>query len=215
MNSHIMSGGAGAAILVIGIGIGSILLAGCGGLPQANSEPKYTTQYEPGETEFRGVPVAKHSDAPRRHLFIYHFEAPPEVIFEDLVRLNGIAPVRWDDNGTGIEGAGKGTIRWVSVAGKEVREELMEFDPPHLFFYQIDPEQSTFKFRLTNHIAVVTVESDGGQGAIASWRIHYDYVARLLSPMKKPIFNREIPKGLDKLVEKHGGTRLEPPPSDA
>ena len=53
----------------------------------------------------------------RRHLFIYHYDVAPEVIFDDLIRLKGMEGVRWDDNGTGIEGPGKGTIRWVSLAG--------------------------------------------------------------------------------------------------
>jgi hypothetical protein len=175
-----------------------------------NSEPKYTTQYSGSEVIFRGAPISKYSEAPRRHLFIYHFEAPPPVIFDDLVLLKGFAPIRWDDNGTGIEGPGKGTIRWAAVAGKEVREELVEYDPPHMHFDQIDPARSTFKFLLKNHIAAVTVESDGGAGSIVTWRIYYDNVARPLSAMKKPIFNTAIPKGLDGLVEIHGGTRLEP-----
>ena len=104
----------------------------------------------------------------------------------------------------------KGTIRWVANMGKEIREELMEYDPPYMHFYQIDPEKSTFKFRLKNHIAVVTVESDGEEGSILSWRIYYDYIARPLTALKKPIFNTAIPKGLDGLVKIHGGTRLEP-----
>ena len=190
--------------------LGAALLTACGGLPRVDSEPRYTTQYDSNEAVFRGVPTSKYSEAPRRHFFIYHFEAPPEVIFEDVARLKGFAPVRWDDNGTGIEGPGKGTIRWVAVAGKEVREELVEYDPPYMHFYQIDPARSTFKFRLKNHIAVVTVESDGESGSIVIWRIHYDYVAKPLTAMKKPIFNTAIPQGLDGLVEIHGGTRLEP-----
>ena len=139
-----------------------------------------------------------------------HYDVAPEVIFEDVVRLKDFAPVRWDDNGTGIEGPGKGTIRWVSAAGKEVREELMEYDPPHMHFYQIDPKKSTFKFRMKNHIAAVTVESDGKAGSIVTWRIYYDYIARPLSAMKKPIFNQVISGGLNGLVKIHGGTRLEP-----
>ena len=186
------------------------LLTGCSSLPEVNSEPRYSTQYGEGDVEFRGIPVSRYSDAKRRHFFVYHLDAPPDVIFEDVARLEGFAPVRWDDNGTGIEGPGKGTIRWVSVAGKEVREELVEYDPPHLLFYQIDPAQSTFKFRLKNHIAAVTVESDGEQGSIVTWRIYYDYVKRLLTVFKKPIFNKAIPDGLNGLVETHGGTRLQP-----
>ena len=189
---------------------GVAILAGCSSLPAVNSEPKYTTKYTAGDAEFRGAPVSKYSDAERRHLFIYHFDAPPEVIFEDVARLEGFAPVRWDDNGTRTEGPGKGTIRWVSVAGGEVREELVEYDPPHMLFYQIDPAQSTFKFHLKNHIAAVTVESDGEGGAIVTWRIYYDYTSSPLSPLKKPIFNKAIPDGLDGLVGIHGGTRLEP-----
>ena len=189
---------------------GLALLAGCSSLPEANSEPKYTTQYRSTDTEFRGVPVSKYTEAERKHLFIYHFEAEPAVIFDDLVRLKGFAEVRWDDNGTGIEGPGQGTIRWVEAAGKEVREELVEYDPPYMHFYQIDPEQSTFKFRLQNHVAAVTIESDGEDGSIVTWRIYYDYVWRPLTVLKKPIFNSAIPGGLDKLVEIHGGTRLEP-----
>ena len=184
-------------------------MTACGGLPRVNSEPKYTTQYGASETVFRGASISKYSDAPRRHLFIYYFEAPSDVIFEDVARLKGFAPVRWDDNGTGIEGPGVGTIRWVEVAGKEVREEFVEYDPPHMHFYQIDPAQSTFKFRLKNHIAAVTVESDGEEGSIVTWRIYYDYVARPLTVMKKPIFNTAIPQGLDGLTKIHGGTRLE------
>jgi hypothetical protein len=187
-----------------------VLLTACGGLPRVDSEPRYTTQYSSGEAVFRGVPISKYSDAPRRHFFIYHFDAPPKEIFEDVAGLTGFAPVRWDDNGTGIEGPGRGTIRWVAVAGKEVREELVEYDSPRMLFYQIDPARSTFKFRLKNHIAVVTVESDGESGSIVIWRIHYDYVAKPLTAMKKPIFNTAIPQGLDGLVEIHGGTRLEP-----
>jgi len=189
---------------------GLVILAGCGGLPKVNSEPIFTTKYKTDDTSFRGAPVSKYSDAERRHLFIYHFEASPEVIFDDVVRLKGFAEIRWDDNGTGIEGPGKGTIRWVANMGKEIREELMEYDPPYMHFYQIDPEKSTFKFRLKNHIAVVTVESDGEEGSILSWRIYYDYIARPLTALKKPIFNTAIPKGLDGLVKIHGGTRLEP-----
>ncbi len=79
-----------------------------------------------------------------------------------------------------------------------------------MLFYQIDPAQSTFKFHLKNHIAAVTVESDGEGGAIVTWRIYYDYTSSPLSPLKKPIFNTAIPKGLDGLVEIHGGTRLKP-----
>ena len=86
----------------------------------------------------------------------------------------------------------------------------MEYDPPYMHFYQIDPAKSTFKFRLKNHIAVVTVESDGEGGSIVTWRIYYDYTFQLLSPLKKPIFNTAIPKGLDGLVKIHGGTRLRP-----
>ena len=186
------------------------VLAGCNGSPRLNSEPKYTSKYGVNDTEFRGVPVSRYSEAKRRHFFIYHFDAPPEVIFEDVVRLRDFAPVRWDDNGTGIEGPGKGTIRWVSVAGKEVREELVEYEPALFHFYQIDPKQSTFKFRLKNHIAAVTVESDGEGGSIVTWRIYYDYIARPLSVMKKPIFNTAIPSGLNGLVKIHGGTRLKP-----
>jgi len=186
------------------------LLTGCSTLPEVNSEPRYTTQYAEGDAEFRGVSVSKYSDAKRRHLFIYHFDAPPKVIFEDVARLKGFAPVRWDDNGTGTEGPGKGTIRWVSVAGGEVREELVEYDPPYTFFYQIDPARSTFKFHLKNHVAAVTVESDSEGGAIVIWRIYYNYTSSPLSPLKKPIFNKAIPDGLDGLVEIHGGTRLEP-----
>jgi hypothetical protein len=190
--------------------LAATLLTACGGLPPVNSEPRYTTQYSSNEAVFRGVPISKYSEAPRRHFFIYHFDAPPKVIFEDVARLTGFAPVRWDDNGTGVEGPGKGTIRWVGVAGKEVREELVEYDPPQVLFYQIDPARSTFKFRLKNHIAVVTVESDGESGSIVTWRIHYDYVAKPLTALKKPIFNTAIPQGLNGLVEIHGGTRLEP-----
>jgi hypothetical protein len=189
---------------------GAVLLTACAGLPQVNSSPEYTTQYSDSETIFRGIPISRYSEAPRRHLFIYHFDAPPEIIFDDVVRLKGFAPVRWDDNGTGIDGPGKETIRWVAVAGKEVREELVEYHPPGLHFYQIDPTRSTFKFRLKNHIAAVTVEPDGQAGSIVTWRIYYDYVARPLSAMKKPIFNTVIPQGLDGLVEIHGGTRLDP-----
>ena len=185
------------------------LLAACSSYPEVNSEPQYTTQFSPDDVELREASVSQYSDAKRRHLFIYHFEAPPDVIFDDVARLEGFAPVRWDDNGTGIEGPGKGTIRWVAVAGKEVREEIMEYDPPHMLFYQIDPSKSTFKFRLTNHIAAVTVESDGEEGSIVTWRIYYDYVARPLTVFKKPIFNKAIPDGLNGLVEKHGGTRLQ------
>ena len=83
-------------------------------------------------------------------------------------------------------------------------------DPPYMHFYQIDPTRSTFKFRLKNHIAAVTVESDNAGGSIVIWRIYYDYVARPLTAMKKPLFNTAIPAGLDGLVEIHGGTRLEP-----
>ena len=86
----------------------------------------------------------------------------------------------------------------------------MEYDPPYMHFYRIDPAKSTFKFRLKNHVAVVTVEPGGEDGSIVTWRIHYDYTVRLLSPLKKPIFNTVIPKGLDSLVKTHGGTRLEP-----
>jgi hypothetical protein len=168
------------------------------------------TQYGASDTEFRGASITKHSDAPMRHLFIYHFDAAPAVIFDDLVRLKGFAPVRWDGNGTGIEGPGLGTIRWVAVAGKEVREELVEYDPPYLHFYQIDPNRSTFKFRLKNHIAAVTVESDGAEGSIVIWRIYYDHVASPLTLMKKPIFNTAIPQGLDDVAETHGGIRLAP-----
>ena len=189
---------------------GLAVLFGCSGYPDVNSTPKYTTKYSEEDTSFRGIPVSKYSDAKRRHFFIYHYNASPEVIFDDVVRLKGFAKVRWDDNGTGIEGPGKGTIRWVAMPTGEIREELMEYDPPYMHFYQIDPQKSTFKFRLKNHIAVVTVESDGEKGSIVTWRIHYDYVARLLSPTKKPIFNTAIPKGLDELVKVHGGTRLEP-----
>ena len=188
---------------------GVAMLASCSSFPDVNSEPKYTTEYSADDVEFRGAPISKYSDARRRHMFIYHFEVQPEVIFEDVVRLTGFAPVRWDDNGTGIEGPGKGTIRWVEAAGKEVREELVEYDPPHMLFYQIDPAQSTFKFRLKNHIAAVTVESDGDGGSIVTWRIYYDNVLRPLSPLKKKIFNAAIPGGLDGLVEIHGGTRLD------
>ena len=193
------------------IAIGALaLLTACSGPPQVNSEPHYTTRYRASDAVFRGASISKYSDAPRRHLFIYHFDASPDVIFDDVVRLRGFAPVRWDDNDTGIEGPGKGTIRWVSVAGKEVREELVEYDPPYVHFYQIDPNRSTFKFRLRNHIAAVTVESDGAEGSIVIWRIHYDHVARPLTLMKKPIFNTAIPQGLDSLAEIHGGTRLAP-----
>ena len=189
---------------------GLVILSGCSGLPKVNSVPMYTTKYNTSDTSFRGVPVSEYSEAERRHLFIYHYKASPEVIFDDVVRLKGFAQVRWDDNGTGIEGPGKGTIRWVSMPTGEIREEIMEFDPPYMHFYQIDPNKSTFKFRLKNHIAVVTVESDGDLGSIVIWRIYYDYVFRLLSPLKKPIFNTAIPKGLDELLKIHGGTRLEP-----
>ena len=102
------------------IGVGGIL-SGCSGLPQVNSEPKFKTQYNTSETTFQGVPISKYSNAERRHLFIYHYDVAPEVIFEDLVGLKGMEGVRWDDNGTGIEGPGKGTIRWVSLAGVEIR----------------------------------------------------------------------------------------------
>jgi hypothetical protein len=139
----------------------ALAVMACSSTPKVNSEPQYTTHYGLDDAEFRGVPVSKYSDAKRRHLFIYHFDAPPEIIFDDVVRLKGFAPVRWDDNGTGIDGPGKETIRWVAVAGKEVREELVEYHPPGLHFYQIDPTRSTFKFRLKNHIAAVTVEPDG------------------------------------------------------
>jgi len=187
-----------------------VSLTGCSGLPRVNSEPKFTTTFSDSDEEFQGVSVRKYSAAKRRHLFIYHYEAAPEVIFQDLVRLKGFAPVRWDDNGTGIEGPGKGTIRWVSAAGREVREEIMEYDAPYMYFYQIDPAKSTFKFRLKNHIAAVTVESDGEGGSIVIWRIYYDYTFRLLSLLKKPLFNTVISKGLDGLVDIHGGTRLRP-----
>jgi hypothetical protein len=190
--------------------LGIALLTSCNTLPEVNSKPQYTTRYGEGDVEFRGAKVSKYSDAERRHLFIYHFDAPPEVIFEDVARLEGFAPVRWDDNGTGTEGPGKATIRWVSVGGGEVREELVEYDPPHMLFYRIDPALSTFKFHLKNHIAAVTVESDDEGGAIATWRIYYDYTSSPLSPLKKPIFNKAIPDGLDGLVELHGGSRLEP-----
>ena len=188
---------------------GVVLLAGCNGLPPVNSEPKYTTDYNANDTAFRGVPISKYSSAERRHMFIYHFDVAPAVIFDDVVRLKG-EKVRWDDNGTGIQGPGKGTIRWVSLLGGEVREELMEYDPPYMHFYQIDPEKSTFKFHLKNHIAAVTVESDGGKGSIVTWRIYYDYTSSPLSRLKKPIFNVGIPKILDGLIDIHGGTRLEP-----
>ena len=56
----------------------------------------------------------------------------------------------------------------------------------------------------------ITIESDGEDGSIVTWRIYYDYVWRPLTVLKKPIFNSAIPGGLDKLVEIHGGTRLEP-----
>jgi len=189
---------------------GTVLLAACSSTPKVNSEPQYTTHYGLEDVEFRGVPVSRYTDAKRRHLFIYHFDVPPEVIFDDVARLRDFAPVRWDDNGTGIEGPGKGTIRWVEAANREVLEEIMEYDPPHMLFYQIDPKESTFKFRLKNHIAAVTVEPDGAEGSIVTWRIYYDYVARPLTVLKKPIFNKAIPDGLDGLVELHGGTRLEP-----
>jgi hypothetical protein len=169
-------------------------------MPQVNSEPKFKTQYNASETTFQGVPISKYSNAERRHLFIYHYNVAPEVIFEDLVRLKGMEGVRWDDNGTGIEGPGKGTIRWVSLAGGEIREEIMEYDPP----------KSTFKFKLKNHIAAVTVESDGAAGSLVTWRIYYDYTMNPLTLLKKPIFNTAIPQVLDGLVKTHGGTRLQP-----
>jgi hypothetical protein len=193
-------------LLLVSVGLA---LAACSSTPKVNSEPQYTTQYELDAVEFRGVPISKYTGAKRRHLFIYHFDVPPGVIFDDAARLTDFAPVRWDDRGTGIEVPGKGTIRWVEVAKREVREEIMEYDPPHMLFYQIDPEQSTFKFRLKNHIAAVTVEPDGAEGSIVTWRIYYDYVARPLTVLKKPIFNKAIPDGLDGLVKIHGGTRLE------
>ena len=53
------------------------------------------------------------------------------------------------------------------------------------------------------------------EGAIVTWRIDYDYTKSPLSPLKKPLFNKAIPDGLDGLVELHGGTRVatneEPP----
>jgi hypothetical protein len=90
------------------------------------------------------VPVIHDTNVPVIHdLFIYLYKAPPEVIFDDVVRLKGFATVRKDDKGTGIEGPGRGTIRWVSMPTGEIREELMEYDPPYMHFYQIDPEKST------------------------------------------------------------------------
>ncbi len=196
------------------LGVGAILSA-CSGMPQVNSESKYKTQYNASETTYRGVPISKYTGAERRHLFIYHYDVAPEVIFDDLIRLKGMEGIRWDDNGTGIEGPGKGTIRWVSLAGGEIREEIMEYDPPYMHFYQIDPEKSTFKFKLKNHIAAVTVESDGTAGSLVTWRIYYDYTTNPLTVLKKPIFNTAIPQVLDGLVKTHGGTRLQPqdPPS--
>ena len=150
------------------VGVGGIL-SGYRGLPHVNSEQKYKTQYNASETTLRDVPISKYTKAKRRHLFIYHYEVAPDIIFEDLIRLKGMDGIRWDENGTGIEDPGKGTIRWVSLAGGEIREEIMEYDPPHMHFYQIDPEKSTFKFKLKNHIAAVTVESDRKGGAIVAW----------------------------------------------
>jgi hypothetical protein len=191
------------------IGVGGIL-SGCSGMPQVNSEPKFKTQYNASETTFQGVPTSKYSNAEMRNLFIYHIEAPQDVIFDETVRLKGMEGVRWDDNGTGIEGPGKGTIRWVSSPGGEIREEIMEYDPPHMHFYQIDPEKSTFKLKLKHHIAAVTVESDGATGSLVTWRIYYDYTMNPLTLLKKPIFNTAIPQVLDGLVKTHGGTRLQP-----
>ena len=115
------------------LGVGGIL-SGCSGMPQVNSEPKFKTQYNASETTFQGVPISKYSNAERRHLFIYHYDVAPDVIFDDLVRLKGMEGVRWDDNGTGIEGPGKGTIRWVSLAGGEIpRGDHGIRSTPHAF----------------------------------------------------------------------------------
>ena len=187
-----------------------LFLAGCGH-PRVNSEPQFTTKYAVDDAEYGGVPVSKYTEAKMRNLFVYHFEAAPEVIFDDVSRLKGFAEVRWDDNGTGIEdGPGKGVIRWVKLMGKEIREEFMEYDPPNMHFYRIEPEKSEFKFRFKNHIGVVTVEPDGGEGSILTWRIYYDYILRHLSPKTKTMLNIGISGGLDGLVKTHGGTRLKP-----
>ena len=187
-----------------------LFLAGCRN-PRVNSEPQFTTKYTVDDTEYAGVPVSKYTEAKMRNLFVYHFEAAPEVIFDDVSRLEGFAEVRWDDNGTGIEdGPGKGVIRWVKLMGKEIREEFLEYNPPNMHFYRIEPEKSEFKFRFKNHIGVVTVEPDGGEGSILTWRIYYDYILRPLSPKTKTMLNIGISGGLDGLVKTHGGTRLKP-----
>ena len=186
-----------------------LFLTGCASLPKEGSHPEVTSNFL-NERQLGSLSVNQLTDAPLVIKKMAYLDATPEEVWAFISDSEGLP--EWImmvkdvdvDHSRSVNGfsEGVGTRRTCSVMGKKVVEEVVYYDAPDHYGFQLDFEATEMKMKMTESLFLFSIEETPDGKSLFTWRLY----AENMSGMRKFMFDKMvIPKSVKNLVKRFGG----------
>lgn len=180
---------------------------------QNASSSTLDSSYSYEQRRFGSLDVDAHTSAPQRAIAKAHFNAPPAVVFAKLAdheNLNKWVPmikhkVKVDHAGSRTPGqCDVGSKRVCNFGGDILTETIKHWEDGSCYAYAVAPDKSS---PAVDHLGVVTVESDGKNGSVVSWRQYFNPKPWSMKAKMMPFMMRFVlNKALKNLTKEFGGS---------
>lgn len=157
-------------------------------------------------------PSHKMTDLPAQVAIGFYLKLPPEDAFKllsvDLPKwINAIPSIEWDYRQSKSQNKmDVGTQRTCAFGKDKAHENIIEYQYPSYYAYQIDFDKSTMKMPISDHLGIFRVSADNKGGSICSWEQRFNKKRHPLSPILNFMMqNFVLKKFVKNLVKQHQG----------
>ncbi len=167
-----------------------LTIVGCSGTQQMKQSDsmQYNTKFSHHDRSIAGYNIDNYTNAPLQIVKMVHLNVPTQQAF-DLVAtgihrwFDGIPELVWDHSKSSTGDFGPGSSRTCEFEGDTLVERIPIWENGKIYAYQIDTENSTASFPMSDHIGIFIIEEDGAGGSVVTWRQYFNRNIHLMSPV--------------------------------
>ena len=189
----------------------TVFVVGCSTMTQQEFGSTYSIE----QRRFDTLQVNDFTNAPQKAFSRARLSASPEVVFAKMAdheNLDEWIPlinhkVVVDHSHSKHPGKNDvGTIRICNFGGDTLTERIQYWQPGRSYAYSVLPSEDN---PATDHLGVITVESDGAGGSLVSWRQYFNPKPWSLKAKVMPLMmGMVMDKALGNLADQYGGEVL-------